>query len=229
MKQSKTFKREKGDLADYKKEYSRIVTAAIGIASILLFIYLGNIAFLLGTLIIFTACTNEFIKLNRAKKTGIAFLVTGFIYIALLLSLNLTYRLPSGKILVLFIFLGTWSFDTAAYYVGSMFGEHKIASKINPNKSLEGLLAGIAAVLIISLFIPTTNTGLTIEPIAKLIWAFALAISAFIGDLIESKFKRALKIKDTSEVLPGHGGFLDRFDSLIMTSFVSFLIFRLFI
>lgn len=135
-------------------------------------------------------------------------------------SIALDYR-AGGEWLVL-IFLVTWICDSAAYFVGSRFGRHKLAPAISPNKSIEGALGGLISA-------PLAALG------AKLLFAHslttidALVIGLFIGvlgqasDLVESQFKRDAAIKDASTLLPGHGGILDRFDSEMLVVPVIYL------
>lgn len=226
MKQSTTSKKESAASAGFNQEISRIITAFIGIPFLVILLYTGSIIFLAALIIIVTSCFFEYLNLLRVnKKLNYLAAFVGLTYVFLLLNLYLILRLKEGQILVLFTFIGTWAFDTAAYYVGSTWGEHKIVPRISSEKSLEGVLAGIGAVSITAIFFPST-LNLVVLPSTKLIWIVALSFSAFLGDLIESSFKRWVGVKDASRLLPGHGGFLDRFDSLILVSFFSYLIFR---
>jgi phosphatidate cytidylyltransferase len=120
---------------------------------------------------------------------------------------------PSG-VKILFFFLATiWVGDSGAYYVGKNLGRHKMSPKISPNKTLEGLAGSIvttyAAATVAALIL---DLGLSSIHVAAL--ATILAAAAPLGDLVESLFKRDSGIKDSSNLLPGHGGFLDRTDSL---------------
>jgi phosphatidate cytidylyltransferase len=114
----------------------------------------------------------------------------------------------------LFFFLATiWVGDSGAYYVGKNFGRHKMSPKISPNKTVEGLAGSIVATYVaaaVAAFV--LDLGLNILHVAAL--ATILAAAAPLGDLVESLFKRDSGCKDSSNLLPGHGGFLDRTDSL---------------
>jgi len=125
--------------------------------------------------------------------------------------------LPEGDlgIRLLFLFLATiWAGDSGAYYVGSRFGRHRMTPRISPNKTWEGLAGGVAA---------TFAAAAVSKVVFALPWSWGhitalaaiLAIAAPVGDLIESQFKRDTKVKDSSTLIPGHGGFLDRTDSLL--------------
>jgi CDP-diglyceride synthetase len=238
MKQLEISKEESAASAGSNK-INRIVTAFVGAFIILALLHWGNSTFWIVTAFMFFGCFYEFITLvgraRRARRHPIEhgafgertlhfffshlFYLISMLYIALIFSLNALLGLENGRILVLFTLIGTWAFDTAAFYVGTARGVHKIIPKISPNKSFEGLLAGVAAVSIVSVFLPLVSA-------IKIGWFLAISLAAFAGDVIESRFKRRLGVKDSSALLPGHGGFLDRFDSLILTSFVSYLIFR---
>lgn len=121
----------------------------------------------------------------------------------------------SQGVRLLFFFLACiWVGDSGAYYVGRRFGRHKMSPKISPKKTVEGLAGGVvatyaaaaAAAFILDLEIP---------PVHLIALATILAVAAPLGDLVESQFKRDSGIKDSSQLLPGHGGFLDRTDSLL--------------
>lgn len=121
---------------------------------------------------------------------------------------------PNGVKILFFFLASIWVGDSGAYYVGKNLGRHKMAPKISPNKTLEGLAGGIvttygaaaAAAFILKL---------DLHPIHIFALATILAIAAPIGDLVESLFKRDSGIKDSSTLIPGHGGLLDRTDSLL--------------
>ena len=122
----------------------------------------------------------------------------------------------AGKIVGL-ILLALWSLDTFAYFGGKSLGKHKLSPRISPNKTIEGSLSGIlGAVIIAVLYKLFVFKSLSFFHV----FAITIIISVFgqVGDLIESLLKRKAEIKDSSNALPGHGGMLDRFDSLIFCS-----------
>ena len=120
------------------------------------------------------------------------------------------------SLIVLFPVLFTWVNDTAAYGVGSWIGRHKLASKISPNKTIEGFIGSIIFSIIFSCFY--LRAIFPHQPVLiSVIIGIILSIGAQVGDLVESGFKREAGIKDSSGILPGHGGFLDRVDSLLFT------------
>lgn len=154
---------------------------------------------------------------------GIIHSVFGQIYITLPLSLLLfiSYTFqpdPSGNgydhVLLLALFVFIWINDTAAYFIGSLIGKHKLIVRISPKKSVEGFLAGIFFTLVGSLIFARLYPHF---PVAHWI-GFAVIVSLFatVGDLFESLIKRTCNVKDAGELIPGHGGMLDRIDSLLV-------------
>lgn len=228
MMQSENTRKESGVLAASNNGLTRVISALLGVAAILTLLYLGKLAFLIAVSVIFLLCFYEFGSLlMRSDFNKIIYYFLGFIYLSLIFSLNVTLAFfQLGVFLVLFTLLGTWGFDTAAFYTGTKLGRHKILPKISPNKSLEGLLAGIAAVLLISIFLPDfLLPGSVNASLYRAAWVLVISAGAFAGDVVESAFKRKLEVKDSSAMIPGHGGFLDRFDSLIITAPLSLLFF----
>ncbi len=120
-----------------------------------------------------------------------------------------------GMFFIFFLFLGTWLSDTGAFFLGRRYGKHPLAKKISPNKTLEGFLGGFAA-SVLGLVVYSLLFGVPIS--YALVWAIIVAIGAPAGDLFESMLKRFTGIKDSGNILPGHGGLLDRFDSLLFAA-----------
>jgi phosphatidate cytidylyltransferase len=122
-----------------------------------------------------------------------------------------------GYKLVFFLLLVVWLGDSGAYYVGKQFGKHKLSPRISPKKTVEGLIGGMAASIIAAVVIHYTffpKFPLLHAIIAGVILSFA----GVIGDLAESMWKRSAAVKDSGTLIPGHGGFLDRFDSILFTA-----------
>jgi len=119
-----------------------------------------------------------------------------------------------GAKLVLFVCLIVWAADSGAYFAGKSFGKHKMAPSVSPNKTIEGLLGGIIASMLIGwLFAGWFNIHFSSVPV-MLVTILATVVISVLGDLVESMFKRVSGIKDSSNIIPGHGGVLDRIDSL---------------
>ena len=132
------------------------------------------------------------------------------------IDLSLNINVDAGCALVWVLFACTWASDTFAYFVGTAFGSHKLASTISPGKTVEGFFGSIIGTIITAVVVGTIIFGL---PLVKMAVAgFVLALAATFGDLAESVLKRFANIKDSGIFLPGHGGVLDRFDSLFFTA-----------
>lgn len=114
---------------------------------------------------------------------------------------------------VFFLFVLIWSSDTFAYICGRLFGKHKMAPKISPKKTWEGLAGGVICTVILGYFVQMYNPELRGNWI---IVGFLVSIFAPLGDLVESQLKRSFGVKDSGNIIPGHGGVLDRLDSFII-------------
>jgi phosphatidate cytidylyltransferase len=130
--------------------------------------------------------------------------------------------------IIIGIFILIWTNDTFAYIVGKSIGKHKLYEKISPKKTIEGFLGGVVFAVIASYLIATYYIGG--KETAQFIWlGFALIVGVFgtIGDLVESKFKRIANVKDSGAIMPGHGGVLDRLDSVIFVAPFIFLFYQI--
>ncbi|MEG0481505.1 MAG: CDP-archaeol synthase [Acinetobacter sp.] len=117
---------------------------------------------------------------------------------------------------LMYLFLLVWGADSGAYFVGRKFGKHKLAPDVSPNKSIEGLVGGIITVAIVIVIVQSVYLHLTLsQHIIFLILSIVTVFSSVLGDLFESMIKRRAGIKDSGRILPGHGGVLDRIDSLL--------------
>jgi phosphatidate cytidylyltransferase len=124
---------------------------------------------------------------------------------------------PDGVKLLVFFLACIWVGDSGAYYVGKNLGRHKMSPRISPKKTFEGLAGGVATTYVAAAAAAfVLDLGMSVVHIAAM--ATILAVAAPLGDLIESLFKRDSGIKDSSHLLPGHGGFLDRTDSLFYSA-----------
>ena len=149
-----------------------------------------------------------------AGQTSAAFF--GILYVAVMLSfIYLTRNLEGGQFIVWLIFICSWGCDTCAYCVGMLIGKHKMAPVLSPKKSVEGAVGGVAGAALLG----AVYAAATREPVA----GYALicvvgALISMVGDLAASAVKRNQGIKDYGKLIPGHGGILDRFDSVIITA-----------
>lgn len=156
------------------------------------------------------------------SSTRIVFTMFGLFYISLFNFFTLireidvlryhSYR--EAGIWILFVFAVIWICDTAAYFVGSPLGKHKMSPIVSPNKSWEGFAGGMVFGTLTG-FIFSFFALKTIPVMQLVIAAFAISFVGQMGDLLESIFKRRFGVKDSSNLIPGHGGILDRFDSLL--------------
>jgi len=122
--------------------------------------------------------------------------------------------LPSGPLWILCFMASVWAADVGAYFVGKRFGKTKLAPQVSPGKTVEGMFGGVAFMLLV--YVPTLFYLFDFK--AALLLLVTLVITTLVsvgGDLFESKMKRYSGLKDSSQILPGHGGILDRIDSLL--------------
>lgn len=152
------------------------------------------------------------------------FQLSTVIYIATPFALA-TRFLANGPHLFLGFMFMLWMNDTGAYLVGRAIGRNKLMPAVSPGKTWEGLLGGVALTMVLGGILSVCWHELS--PTQWLIGAAAIAITATIGDLLESAFKRARGVKDSGSVLPGHGGILDRFDGFLLAAPAMWLVVRL--
>lgn len=146
------------------------------------------------------------------------YLSSGFVFLALIAS-----RFSPKILLGAFVLI--WVNDSFAYLVGKNFGKQKLFEKISPKKTVEGFLGGVFFSCIASYFIATVSNTLNFT--YWLLLSIIIAVFGTLGDLIESKFKRQAKVKDSGTIMPGHGGLLDRLDSIIFASPFIYLFLRI--
>lgn len=152
-----------------------------------------------------------------------------FLYAPVMLSFIYLLRegLAQGRYLVWFIFLCSWGSDTCAYAVGVLFGKHKMTPKLSPKKSIEGAVGGVTgAALLFVLFthlVINRYTDMTLSPVLAALLGAIGALVSMVGDLAASAVKRDHEIKDYGKLIPGHGGIMDRFDSVIVTAPIIFI------
>jgi phosphatidate cytidylyltransferase len=147
-----------------------------------------------------------------------AIVLTGMLYVGLTLSYLVLIRLmPEGEFLLIFLLLITWAADTGAYYVGTLYGRRLLAPRVSPKKTFEGLVGGFIGATIIA-FIARWTFMPEFTPLETVVLALFLTVAGLWGDLVESAIKRSVGVKDSGGLLPGHGGMLDRLDSLLFSA-----------
>lgn len=157
------------------------------------------------------------------KTEEVTVVFFGVFYVAVMLSYIYQVRaMPDGRYVVWLIFLSSWGCDTSAYCVGMLIGRHKLAPLLSPKKSIEGAVGGIAGAALLGFLYATVFGGsMTQVENPQAACAMACAIAAVIsqiGDLAASAIKRNHAVKDYGHLIPGHGGILDRFDSMLFTA-----------
>ncbi|HMU45632.1 MAG TPA: phosphatidate cytidylyltransferase [Chitinophagaceae bacterium] len=221
----------------------RTLTAAVFVAIMLTGLLWNFWSFLILFSVIHFGCWWEYIKLLRKIYSNkyLPYVFTGLIYITIpvLMHLSLynasiynlnhswdcfnpvhktydfTSSIPIESNRSILIIFSLWLNDTLAYLIGSMIGKTPF-SKISPKKTWEGTLGGIISTAIISALIAKLYLGFFYKP--WIIISLVAAVFGTIGDLFESKLKRMANVKDSGTLMPGHGGFLDRFDSLLFAT-----------
>lgn len=158
---------------------------------------------------------------NRPNPlANISFTLLGILYVSLPVTLFNKFAFYLSKEysyqIVLGFFILLWINDTFAYIFGISFGKHRLFERISPKKSWEGFIGGTIITLLSAFLLNKVFTGL--NRIDWIVIGLIIAISGVFGDLVESMFKRAADIKDSGKILPGHGGMLDRFDSVLLSS-----------
>ena len=177
-------------------------------------------AVILGVLIMMCIFVFTYPKYQN-KQIMTAFF--GMVYVGVMLSyIYQTRVLPGGAFLVWLIFLCSWGCDTCAYCVGVLIGKHKMAPVLSPKKSIEGAVGGVlGAALLGAIYAAATGAYNPNPAHTPLIYAIICGVGALVsmvGDLAASAIKRQENIKDYGTLIPGHGGILDRFDSVIFTA-----------
>lgn len=173
----------------------------------------GMMAVILALILILFVYVFTYPKYD-ARQIAAAFL--GIVYVAVMLSyIYLTRNLENGHFIVWLIFLCSWGCDTCAYCVGMLIGKHKMAPVLSPKKSVEGAVGGVIGAALLGVAYAAATKG----PMAEYaVICAAGALISMVGDLAASAVKRNQGIKDYGKLIPGHGGILDRFDSVIITA-----------
>lgn len=171
-----------------------------------------------------------FIELYRNKPTpiqNISLTLLGILHVVMPFTLWVLYCSPHSSLfgnyeekynphIILGYFFLLWTNDTGAYIVGVSIGRHKLWERISPKKTWEGFIGGVVLTVGIAYFISHYFTDLS--PVLWILIAFIISVFGTLGDLVESMFKRSLDIKESGSILPGHGGILDRFDGVLLST-----------
>lgn len=207
---------------------AKLPNEALGIAGAVLFIpatyFFGLAGALIVAIVLLIALLVWYVFWLRARIQDVAVSFFGAAYTGLLLSGLMIVRQavedPWGGLVVFLLFLSVWANDAFAYFVGSKIGKHKLAPRVSPKKSWEGFAAGLVGSMLVWVamsFIP----ALTLSIPLALLFGLICGLMEVLGDLAESRIKRNSGFKDSGTIMPGHGGLLDRTDSLFLASISS--------
>ena len=142
-----------------------------------------------------------------------------------------SFTIAAGGLLLLLPVLVTWASDIGAYAVGRTMGKHKLIPSVSPGKTVEGAIGGLLASMLVAavytryVLHPSAHLTFRMTPAGVLVFGALVSVAAQVGDLAESLLKREAGVKDSSQIIPGHGGILDRFDSLLFVLPVSYVLF----
>lgn len=166
---------------------------------------------------IFSGKTENFIKSSGTIQWGLALTVysLGYVGAFLLLPLNSEYSINGAELLLFLLILNSMN-DGFQYIWGKLFGKNKIVPHISPNKTWEGFIGGVVTTVVISVIAAPHLTPM--NPIMAVCAGLMISVFGFLGDVVMSAVKRDVGVKDSSHLIPGHGGILDRVDSLIFTA-----------
>lgn len=191
---------------------------------ILIFYKSTGILLFLITLLLFLLIFYVF-SYPKYNIKEVAMIFFGIIYVAITFSFIYLIREKNeyGKYVVWLIFIASWGSDTFAYCTGILFGKHKFLPLLSPNKTIEGVIGGIFGAAILGsiynlLFLQHFDADITYSTLRIAVACATGAIISMLGDLTASAIKRDYNVKDYGNIIPGHGGILDRFDSVIFTA-----------
>jgi phosphatidate cytidylyltransferase len=218
--------------------YLGVFTARPGLVAVIVLLILGSTIWLRGVDgaplgsaaitvlgVIYTAGMLGFAYAIRYHDTVVGYDVVGAKHLALG---ALSVRVPPGGVLLVFPLVVTWASDIGAYFVGRALGRRKLIPSVSPGKTVAGAIGGLVASMLVaylfarSVLVPVAHLGFSTS--GALFFGAAISVAAQIGDLFESLLKREAGVKDSSHIIPGHGGILDRCDSLIFVLPVAYLL-----
>ena len=194
----------------------RLASGLLFVTTIFFCTTLSNATLISLFAILYILCIYEFIKISSKKNLFLNILVLTLSFSILVFSENFGFN---NKNQILIIFSAIWIFDSIAYLVGSKFGKNKMFIKISPKKSWEGFFSGFFAFLmyiyLVYLFAP--DFLFEISSKIEMLKFSLIPITATAGDFYISYLKRKANLKDSGKLIPGHGGILDRMDSILFT------------
>jgi phosphatidate cytidylyltransferase len=199
----------------------RAIYTAIVIAGIVLTFYIPIIYwFAFAVLLWFWAFVAILLYANNKGSCGfgspVIKAIMGFlVLLPFWMSLNILRNTSLGPILLIFALVLIWSVDTGAYFAGRYLGKRKLIERVSPNKTWEGFFGGVVLCVLIAIIYALIRGLVWQQVLISGALGLLTALYSVIGDLFESMLKRQVGIKDSGNILPGHGGFLDRFDSAI--------------
>ena len=217
-----------GELFFMLRHDAKLPNEALGIIGAVCYplsVLIGGVAgAAIVTVLLMVALVVWYVFWQRARFSDVAVSFFGAMYTGLLLSSVLFIRMHIeaswGGLFVWCIFVSIWACDGLAYLVGRKIGKHKMAPRVSPKKSWEGFIAGEITCVVVWVgmsFIPGVNMGIGLA----VLFGIVVGIAGVLGDLVESRIKRNSGVKDSGTLMPGHGGLLDRSDSMFLASIVA--------
>lgn len=215
------------------REDAKLVNELIGIVAACLYpiavFFWGTFGIVVTSVVLMMVLVVWYVFYQKARIMDLCLSFFGAIYMGLTLSCLLLIRMqldqPWGGVLVLILMMSVWFNDAGAYLVGSKIGKHKMAPLISPKKSWEGFCGGLVVSVLfwcIMRFVP----GVDMSIAQAIVFGIICGSMGIIGDLAESRIKRNVGVKDSGNLMPGHGGMFDRSDSLITSTVTAaFLLF----
>ncbi len=195
----------------------------------------NNVIILAATIFVSIKCLHLLFisQKNKVDKFSKYIYVIGYVIFPFILITKIPFGVKGfNPKIIISIFILIWTNDTFAYIVGKSIGKHKLIEKISPKKTIEGFIGGvvfsvIAAILISKFYIQPKINHHDLSLFIWIISAVIISIFSTLGDLIESKFKRIAGVKDSGNIMPGHGGILDRLDSIIFVAPFVYLFYQI--
>ena len=174
----------------------------------------------LATILVMRANRQEVKIISEQKSVNVVMnLIAGlFILCGTFVAITALHRSESGSAYILTLLILIWVADSSAYFAGKAFGKHKLAKYVSPGKSLEGVAGALLGTAVSSVIAAKYFHFETKQMVSFIVVALVTVLLSIVGDLFESLFKRRVGLKDSSNILPGHGGIMDRIDSLVAAS-----------